>query len=207
MQKWARRLGGWGVSFLSGAFFSKAFQIADFVHGLPGSIDDSSAWKAVIAKVSLSTVVYASGIIGGLLLATSEWWWPRFSRWIHRTRSNRQTQELVTSDAATLGIIMAIDPQIKRFKELEPLITRHRKARRPRRDIFTPQFWNTSGILAFRADLEELIAELDALRIPHPCGDADRAVWFNYMVRLDAACRIGDLEEARSFYPSGSTTP
>jgi hypothetical protein len=168
MQKWARRLGGWGVSFLSGAFFSKAFQIADFVHGLPGSIDDSSAWKAVIAKVSLSTVVYASGIIGGLLLATSEWWWPRFSRWIHRTRSNRQTQELVTSDAATLGITMAIDPQIKRFKELEPLITRHRKALTPIRNIVVEQLWTMSGILAFRADREELIADWmrSGFRIP-----------------------------------------
>lgn len=169
MGKAARRLG----SFLSvRSFLFKGIPDCRFC-AWPSwfyrrSIDDSSAWKAVIAKVSLSTVVYASGIIGGLLLATSEWWWPRFSRWIHRTRSNRQTQELVTSDAATLGITMAIDPQIKRFKELEPLITRHRKALTPIRNIVVEQLWTMSGILAFRADREELIADWmrSGFRIP-----------------------------------------
>ena len=120
-------------------------------------------------------------------------------------KSKQETRGLGAN--AALEAPMAVPAQVEKFKELEPLITRHRKALRPIRNILTVQLWDVSGRLAFRADREELIAELDALRIPHPCGDADRAVWFNYMVRLDAACRIGDLEEARSFYPSGSTTP
>ena len=199
MRKWTRRIGGSGTSFVSGIFFSKAFQVVDFVHGLPGSIDDSSAWKAVVAKVSLSTAVYAAGMIGGILLASSEWWWPPLSGWFHRIRSNLKTHEVEVPVVFAAG-----DARINSFKELEQLIKRHRKAVRPARQLLALPLWDPVWKLGFDADREELIAELDALRIPHPRGDADRAVWFNYLVGLDAACRIGDVEEARSLYRSDS---
>ena len=188
-------MAGGGVTFLS------LWKGVDLVWSVPGRIDDSAKWSSWIEYMSATDVIYPIGIVGGILLGTSEWWWPRVSRWGKRMRSRQETQEIKLN-----GAISDLTSQAQKFKELEPLITRHRKARRPIRNIVTLQFWDTSWILALRADLEELIAELDALRIPHPCGDADRAVWFNYMVRLDAACRIGDLEEARFFYPS-STTP
>ena len=184
-------MAGGGVAFLS---LSKG---VDLVWSVPGRIDDSAKWSSWIEYMSATDVIYPIGIVGGILLGTSEWWWPSVSLWGKRMRSRQETQEIKLN-----GAISDLTSQVEKFKELEPLITRHRKALRPIRNIFMLQLRNTSGILAFRADHEELIAELDALRIPHPLSDAGRSVWFNYSVRLDAACQIGDLEEARALYRS-----
>ena len=188
MRRWPRRVAGGGITFLS------SWKYVDLVWSIPGRIDDSAWWRSWIENLSASDVIYPIGIVSGILLATSELWWPRVSLWGKRTRSRQETQEIKLN-----GAISDLTSQVEKFKELEPLITRHRKALRPIRNIFTVQLWGVSGILAFRADREELLAELDALRIPHPCGDAERAVWFNYMVRLQEKCRLGELEEARAF--------
>ena len=89
---------------------------------------------------------------------------------------------------------------IERFKELESIIARHRKALRPIRDFGSISLWSITGQWVLRADHEELIAYLDALKIPHPPDDAGRATWFNYLVRLESACQDGDLQEARSLH-------
>ena len=190
------------MSFLSGVFFSRGFQVVDFLHGLPGSIDDSSAWKAVVAKVSLSTAVYAFGMIGGLLLATSEWWWPHVSRLTNRTKPNQETQELGPNilPGLSTNTAAAVLAQIEKFKELEPLIARHREAFKPIRFPFPITFITNTGQLNFKADHEELIAHLDALKIPSPLSDAGRVTWFRYLVHLEATCQTGDLQEARSLY-------
>ena len=191
MKKWAKRLGGLGVSALL------------FLHGLPGFINDSVTWLSWITSVSLLWIVYPVGIGGGLLLGTSEWWWPPVSRWIYRMKLHRETQEPdVGANALPTPTALTADPaQIEKFRELEPLIARHRDARRPIRDPFlTSLRWDPLGHLASSADNEELIAYLDALKIPHPPSDADREIWFHYLVRLEASCQTGDLQEARSLY-------
>ena len=191
MKKWSKRLGGFGVSALL------------FLHGLPGFINDSVTWLSWIKTISFLWIVYPVGIGGGLLLGTSEWWWPYVSRRINRMKLHRETQE-PDADANALPTPTAptADPaQIDKFRELEPLITRHRDARKPIRDPFlTSLLWNASAQFASRADHEELVAYLDALKIPHPPSDAGREIWFHYLVRLEATCQAGDLQEARSLY-------
>ena len=171
-----------------------------YVFDIPSPMQGKSA-HGLVAFMTSTPVVLALCVVGiivtGPLLWTSGWWWPRLSRWSRRTRSDRETRE----DEAPV-VSTAIDARIKKFKELELLITRHRKAIAPIRHIVTEQLWNTSEILAFEADREVLIAELDALRIPHPIGAAARPLWFNYLVRLESACEIGGLEEARSLIES-----
>ena len=99
----------------------------------------------------------------------------------------------------------AVDAQVEKFKQSEPLIARHLKALRPiRRLPATLPVLNVDVQLEFRADREELVAQLDALKIPYPPDDAGRQVWFNYLVRLESARQFGDLQEARSLYQSDS---
>ena len=187
------------MSFLSGVFFSKAFQIVEFLHGLPGSIDDSSAWTAVVEKMTVETGIYAFGMIGGVLLATSEWWWPAASRLVGRMKpQGTQGANEASPVLEPASAVAACGAQIERFKELEPLITRHRDALKPIRDPYRSMLFSSmTDRFAVNADQEELVAELDALRIPHPPAGTDRRVWFNYLVRLEASCQRGDLQEAR----------
>ena len=190
MRRWPRRVAGGGVTILS---LWKGF---DLVWSIPGRIDNSAEWRSWIEKLSVSDVIYPIGIVGGILLGTSEWWRPRVSLWGKRMRPRQETQEIKLN-----GAISDLTPQAEKFKELEPLITRHRETLKPIRDPFRIWFlWNASGQQAVRADHEELVAHLDALKIPRPPSDAGRKTWFHYLVQLEVLCQAGELQEARSFY-------
>ena len=169
---------------------------------IPSPMQGKSA-HGLVAFMTSTPVVLAPCVVGiivtGPLLWTSGWWWPRTSQWVRRIRRKDETRELVAEDTVS----KAVDAHIAKFKELEPLIARHRKARQPISDPYLLTLtWNSTDQFALGADQENLIANLDALRIPHPLSDADRSVWFNYLVRLEATCQTGDLEEARSLYRS-----
>ena len=195
MWKWLRRLAGGIISTLS------LWKVVDLLWSVPGRLNDLEVWEEWIKKVSASEAIYPIGIVGGVLIAISEWWWPRVSIWVKHMKSKQRRKEVETPSLP----VATDDWQSKRFKELEPLITRHRKAVEPIRHIFAAvHLRDFEWKLGFDADREELMAKVDVLRIPHPSDEADRRVWFNYLVRLEAACHNGDLEEARSLYQSDS---
>ena len=175
-------MAGGGISVLS------IWKSVDLLWSIPGRIDDLEVWGKWIKKISGADAVFPIGAIVGILLFTPEWWWPHFARLFKRNK-----EEVVASNSATV----TDDPQVKRFSRLEPLITRHRKAVTPERGLVPRHLYDVWYTIGFRADREELIAELDALNISHPAPDAGRAVWYNYLVRLGAKCEMGNLVDAR----------
>ena len=187
MRTWLQRLAGGGItSILS------TWKVVDLLWGLPGRLDDSEVWQEWIKKVSATDAIYPIGIVGGLLLATSEWWWPRTSRWVRRIRRQDQPRESV------------VDAKLEQFKQLEPMITRHREALKPIRRLptFLP-FNDIDRRFELTADREELVAELDALKIPHPPYEGERSTWFHYLVQLETLRQTSDLEGARTLYVDG----
>ena len=68
-----------------------------FIHGLPGFIDDSVTWLSWVQKVNISSVVFPIAIIAGIIVATSEWWWPRAATQFNRkARSSPSLTEAKT---------------------------------------------------------------------------------------------------------------
>ena len=80
-----------------GLSFWKALEI---VWSLPGRIEDTSAWFAWfawIAKVNLYDWIYPIGMLAGVAIATSEWWWPRIVKHV-RKEGKQQPTKKQTSD-------------------------------------------------------------------------------------------------------------
>ena len=183
--------------------------MALIVFGIPGHIDDAHTWLRWLMAIPESMVLLVSFgmLVTGPLVWTSGWWWPRISLWVRRKKSHQETKE-PSADANELSplTVPTADPaQIDKFKGLESLITRHREANRPMRDFIAVSLWNLTDRLAFRADHEELVAHLAALKVPHPPDDSGRKIWFRYLVHLEASCQTGDLQEARSIYEEDDT--
>ena len=218
MLKWARRIGGSGISFVSGVFSSKGFQVVDFLHGLPGSINDSKAWKALVEKVDMETAVYASFMIAGLLIAASELWWPRLSRWVQRIRANGETQEALGEDAASRASspreerpksnssrLEACRPQIERCRQLlMPYSGPLGHLEISMRQAVIGGF----NLVELKSELEYLARRLDKLRIPSPAipSAADKTVgqlhrrfrdWSWYLAKLKVSVSQDDIEGSR----------
>ncbi len=170
MRKWAKRVLG---ALASGGGL---WAIVDRIVGLPGYISDIGTWIGWSSMIGDVGLLAGFGLLGGgALLATSDWWWPRLFR--------RQ---------ASLEF-MAQNSELNRFNELLPLVQRQVNATQP---SYIP-IYNPIMHHAFLRDQEMLIAQLDALKIPHPPSDVGRAAWYNYVVRLELMVNSEKLAEAR----------
>lgn len=180
-----------------------------YLFGIPSPMQGKFPQGAVAFMTSNSAVIalcVVGIIVTGPLLWTSGWWWPYVAPLIKRMRSHRETKE-PSADAFELSPLRVprADPaQVEKFKGLESLITRHRKANRPIRNLITASIWNLDT-LSFGADREELVAHLGALKVVYPPDDAGRKKWFRYLVHLEASCQTGDLQEARSIHEEDDT--
>ena len=192
MWKWTKRFAGGFISSLSG------WKVVDLLWGIPGRLDDSEVWQKWIEQLNASDTIYPIGVVGGILLGTSEWWWPRVSTWVKRIRTSQDMKGVEVTRAVLSTSNDAA--HIERFKELKSVITRHRKALSPIRIPMSFPFLSVERQFEIRADREELVAHLDALKIPYPSSDAGRSEWFHYLVQLESSCQTGDLQEARSHY-------
>ena len=170
-----------------------------FVFGIPGHITNAHTWL-----MWLRVLLEQAGLvipIGMVITSPLVWklgaWWPPVSRWISRIRSQQNTASPESNSLSGPVSVEGDSAQVKKFRELEPLITRHHETLRPIRSLVL--LWSFDA-LGFRADREELVAHLDALKIPYPPYDSDRSIWFHYLVGLEASCQTGDLQEARSLY-------
>ena len=155
-----------------------------YLFGLPSPLEGKLP-KDWVAAMTSTPVVLVLCILGALVTGPgiwlSGWWWPRLSRWIRRVRLRREP-----------AVDTAMDARIEKFKELMPLITRHRKALRPARLSSLPALTIT-GQVDQRADHNDLVEHLDALAIPHPL-EADRSKWHSFLIALEIQCEAGNLQ-------------
>ena len=197
MQKWFKRLGGPIVSGLL------------LLHGLPGFIDDSATWHSWIENVSLPWVVYPVGIIGGLLLGTSEWWWPWTStcvKWIRAKHEAPQELETVAPGFKDLEQFRSCLPHIQRCRKL----IRPYTGRLGTLEIGLRIFDGGSDKFAeIATELEYLSVQLSALGIwsPDIWGEEGKdsldkvhsrlRAWSAHLARLEAKIYQDDLNGAR----------
>ena len=190
-------------------FFGGWAGMALFAFEIPSHIVNALTWLRWLRAIPEPTVLLVSigMLVTGPLVWTSGWWWARVSQWTKRMMSHQETKE-PSADAIELSplTVPTADPaQVEKFKGLESLITRHREANRPIRDLIMASLWSPMDTLAFRADREILVAHLGALKVPHPPDDASRKIWFRYLVHLEASCQTGNLQEARSIHEEDDT--
>ena len=171
------------------------WQLLDTVYGIPAYTSYAETWRSWVKVMGVSSTYVPllwAGVFLSLAISTSDLWWPRVSRLLGRIRSTTEIPgEIVGSEDSALA---------KMFSDLAPLIIRHRKALRPVRSLFFVTVFDVTWRLGYVADREELVAHLDTLGVQYPPNDAERSIWFNYMVQLEAACQLGDLERAREIY-------
>ena len=168
-----------------------------FIIGVPGHIEDTATWYGWVKPVfdSPAFILATAFVITGPFLWTSPYWWPRVSTWVKRIRATQETQDRDALPA------MATAVHLEKFRELEPLIARHREALAPVRNPYLLTLvWDFTDRFAFRADREDLVAHLAALRIPSPPADGSRSAWYHYLVQLELLCQTGDLDEARTLH-------
>ena len=145
MRNWLRRFGGLLIT------------VTALLYGVPGSIEDTATWLSWLKQLKVPPFAYLIGVVAGVLLGTSEWWWPRTPWGGHSTP---QLQNNIIPTAKTES------GQTKDLKELESLICRHRDACRPTRNFLMLTHFDVMSRLEFNADREVLVAHLDALAIP-----------------------------------------
>ncbi len=106
-----------------------------FAHGLPGFIDDSLTWYSWVEDIRIPLFIYPVGIVGSILLGTSEWWWPRMSAIVSRVVviAERRLQSGHTQEA--LAVVPPTsarpDEDFRRFKACLPHVQRCRRLIRP----------------------------------------------------------------------------
>ena len=193
MQRWKRPVGGSAISFISGVFFSRTFDILSFVLGLPGDWDDASAWKSGIEKMSAYEFIYPVGIVGGLLLATSEWWWP-WLPWTHEHGQDKTTAIAHVSDPPDRDV---------GFKACQPQIERCRQRINPYGGslggfhITTQQTLGSGGerFVEINYELDYLARRLDRLEIPSPpiVGGPGTTVGSLHKSFQDWSCVLGPI--------------
>ncbi len=189
--QWARRLGGPVVSLIL------------FLHGLPGFVNDTATWHSWITSLNLPALVYLLGIVGGLLLGTSEWWWALVRKGWNRFRRTPTALAQPNEDLA-------------RFKACLPHIERCQKLIEP----YTGTLGTASiGLQVFQSgsakfgqiatELEYLTKQFNMLGIPsldiwgEEGNDSFDKVhlrlraWSTHLARLKAKIHQEDIEGAR----------
>ena len=191
--QWARRLGGLVAAVIL------------FLHGLPGFVDDSAAWHSWITSMNLPTLVYPIGIVGGLLLGTSEWWYPQLRKVWDRVRRVPTALALPNED-------------LVRFRECLPHVQRCRKLISPytgtlgTADIALQVFRIGSAQFGeIATEVEYLAKQFRVLGIPSPeiwgdGGEDDHSFskvhsrlrsWSSHLAWLEAKIHQEDLQGAR----------
>ena len=171
--------------------------IALFVFGIPGYIDDSKTWSTWVASVvePPGVLVAAFFVISGPILWTSPWWFPSLAR-----RMRRQN---------------AADEDLAHFKACLPHIDRCRKLIEPyagtlgTANIAMQVLQKGSARFGeIATELEYLAKQLSMLGIHSPeiWGDGDSSFdrvhlrlrsWSSHLAMLEAKIHQEDLEGAR----------
>ena len=182
------------------------------VWGVPGRIDDSAAWRIWLDGMNPSDIIYPAGLVFGILLGTSEWWWP----WIASTIRPRSYGLTPLSVQPTSGISVGeIDNELEHFRACQPHIEQCRKLVKP----FAGPLGSIDLALQQLNDggtrIEELFRELGYLsrdlktlgiRCPSVYGGNDESdsalrirlrVWSIYLTELEVTMRHDDLAGAR----------
>ena len=196
MWKWARRVGGTIIAALV------------LIHGLPGFIDDSITWLSWIEDMDLRWVIYPIGIVGGLLLGTSEWWWPL----VFSSAKKRSQEDTNCSKSPT-------DSDLEQFRACLPHLERCRELVKP---FASPlgslnmglEYLSTGGdkFIELIGELGYLARRLNALGIRYPdlYGAKDESdshfrvrlrIWSMYLAELAVMIRQDDLAGARLLEP------
>ena len=185
--------------------------IALFVIGIPGHIDDTTTWARWIALlVETPVLVVAIGfVVSGPLLWTSSWWLPRLLG-----RKRGQTEPL-----AIVPISSQIDSDLESFRACLPYIVQCRKLVQP---IAGPlgsmnmglQILNDGGskVIELMHELRYLTRQLETLGIRHPIksepdnesgipGAFSPGIWSMYLTELEVMIRHDDLAGARLLQP------
>ena len=195
--QWARRLGGLVVAVIL------------FFHGLPGFVDDSAAWHSWITSMNLPTLVYPIGIVGGLLLGTSEWWYPQLRKVWDRVRRVPTALALPNED-------------LVRFKECLPQVELCQKLVG---QYASPLNMGIMQLLTGDITMIKLIRELDYLtqslnalgiRCPSVYGGNDEShsdfrvrlrIWNRHLAELVVMITHDGLVRARQLEPLNPTKP
>ena len=214
MRQWAKRVGGGAISILS------LWKVVDLVWGVPGRIDDSAAWRIWLDGMNPSDIIYPAGLVFGIFLGTSEWWWP----WIASIRP-RSYGSTPLSVQPTSGISVGeIDNELDRFRACLPHIERCRKLVKP----FAGPLGSIDMALQLLSDggsrIQELLRELGYLsrdlktlgiRCPIVYGGNDESdstfrnrlrIWAMHLTDLAVMTRNDDLAGARQIIPIGMAT-
>ena len=187
MRVWYKRRAGLFAAFVF------VWNLLDTVYGIPGYTTYADTWRSWVKVMGISSMYVPmlwAGAAASLIFATSEFWWPLVRRLAGRTRTDgSSSRQIAVTEALT---------ENKMLSDSAPLISRHREALRPIRSISLMGVWDVTWRLGYVSDREELTAHLNALGIRYPPCEAERGVWFNYMVQLEFACQSAGLERARS---------
>ena len=201
MRNWTKRAGGTVIT---------ALNVALFVYGLPGLTDNRDTWVSWLSWVtdlSIPTFVYPVGMITGILIATSEFWWKKVPRF---KGSSRQSTHISTNQSST---------DVEQFQACLPQIERCRQLLKPYASPLGGlklgwEYLNAGGdeIVELVSELNYLAQRLSALRIQCPdvqgvendsnaafCGRMQ--TWSIYLARLVVMIREGDLNQARLIEP------
>ena len=202
-------MSGGAISILS------LWKVVDLAWGVPGRIDDSAMWRIWLDGMNPSDIIYPAGVVCGLALATSEWWYPRLRQGWHRAQD---TSTALASPAE--GLV--------RFKECLPQVERCQKLVGPRASplgglnmgIMQLHYLSTGDttIIKLVRELEYLTRSLDALgiRCPNVYGGNDESdsdfrvrmrIWNMYLAELVVMISHDDLMRARQLEPLNSTKP
>ena len=172
--------------------------------GLPGFIDDSITWLSWIEYISLPLVIYPIGIVGGILLGTSEWWWHRVVS-MFKGRSRLGTSCSISQADSDLGQFRACLPHLERCRELvKPFAS-------PLGSLnMGLEYLSTGGdkFIELIGELGYLARRLNALGIRYPdlYGVKDESdshfrvrlrIWSMYLAELAVMIRHDDLAGAR----------
>ena len=184
--------------------------------GVPGRIDDSTAWRIWLDGMNPSDIIYPAGLVFGIFLGISEWWWP----WIASTIRPRSYGSTPLSVQPTSGISVGeIDNELERFRACLPHIEQCRKLVTP----FAGPLGSIDMTLQQLKDggtrIQELFREMGYLsrdlktlgiRSPIVYGANDESdsafrirlrVWSIYLTELEVTMRHDDLAGARQIIP------
>ena len=190
-------MGGGAISILS------LWKVVDLAWGVPGRIDDSAMWRIWLDGMNLSDIIYPAGVVWGICLGTSEWWYPRLRQGWHRDQNTSTALAQPSGDLA-------------RFKECLPHVQRCRKLISPytgtlgTADIAL-QVWRIGNAKfgEIATELEYLAKQFRVLGIPSPdiWGEEGNdsfdkvhsrlRAWSAHLARLEAKIHQGDIKGAR----------
>ena len=183
------------------------------VWGVPGRIDDSTIWRTWLDSVNPSDLIYPAGLVFGISLVASEWWWPRIAMAI---RARRHSSPPLSTQPTSGDSVGEIDNDLARFKECLPHVQRSRKLIQAYTGAFGTfeiglQVFQSGGAKfgEIATELEYLTQKFSTLGIQSPdiWGEEGNdsfdkvhsrlRAWSSHLARLEAKIHQGDIKGAR----------